>query len=518
MEDIEGSGVFGNVKSAVDEKVQTGKDQAQGNVDDKVAEAPNPVAVPDKPVTALQPNAPGQTPGQFDASGAAPKAKGPEEVEQPLQAQSQQLDTQMATAQITPAQLQTSNEPTFQAALQAKTGAQEHVQQALPQYRTKEQGQIQGAQQEAGTLAQTGLGAMFTTRTGTFGQMDTLQNSAKGQDETKRAEIGRQIDGIFQRTKTDVEGILTALDTQVDQAFTTGADAAKQVAVDYIKRETDAYKAKRYSGEDSALGALGGAASWVGDQVVGMPDEYYVYYRQGRDLYIAEMDKVLDKVGTIVGDHLARAHARVQQGRDEIAKFVESQPEELREVAQQAAQDAEGKFGELEQTIDSKQSEIVDSLAQKYVEKLQALDSELEQMKEAEKGLLAKAGDLIDGVIQTITELKNLLLSTLQRAAGAVMTILNNPVEFLGNLLSAVGQGLRKFAGNIGTHLQTGLIEWLTGALAAGGIQLPATWDLQGIFSLVMQILGLTYQQIRAQIVKALGPIGETVIGALEQA
>ncbi|GAB4206981.1 MAG: hypothetical protein OHK0022_34620 [Roseiflexaceae bacterium] len=521
MENIEGSGVFTDVKAAVDQQVDSGKDQAQGTVDDKVKEAPNPSAVPDKPTTALQPNMPGQAPGQLDTAGAAPKPKGSDEVEQPLQAESKQLDSQMAAARITPAQLQNSNEPPFQGALQAKTSAQEHVQQTLPQYRAKEQAQIQDNQSEADTLAQTGLGAMFAQRTSTCGQIDTLQSSTKGEDEAKRAEIGRQIDGIFQRTKGDVEAILAELDSEVEQIFDSGAGTAKQLAIEYIKRETDAYKAKRYASDKSLLDV---GAQWDGlmnrgrDTFMGMPPEYYRYYEQGRDLYILELDKVLDQVADIVGNYLARAHQRVQQGREEIQAYVESQPEELREVAQQAAQEAEDKFGDLEQTIDSKQNEIVDGLAQKYVENLQALDSELEAMKEAEKGLLAKAGDMLNGVIKTIGELKDLLLSTLQRAAGAVMTILENPVAFLGNLLSALGQGLRQFAGNIGTHLQQGLIEWLTGTLAAGGIQLPANWDLQGIFSLVMQILGLTYPQIRAQIVKGLGPIGETVIGALEGA
>ncbi|GAB4211024.1 MAG: hypothetical protein OHK0022_45080 [Roseiflexaceae bacterium] len=521
MENIEGAGVFGDVKSAVDQKVETGKDQAQGNVDDKVKEAPNPGAVHDKPTTPLQTNNPGTAPGAIDAAGAAPKPHEQAEVETPLQAQSQALDTQMAAAKVTPEQLQHSNEPQFQTAWQAKTDAQAHVTEALPQYRAKEQSQIQGAQAEAGTLAQSGLGAMFQTRTGSFGQMDTVQKGAQSEDEQKRAQIGQQIDGIYQNTKSAVEQILASLDTAVDQCFTSGADQAKQTAIDYIKRETDAYKAKRYNQDADWWRVdqhIAGAATHAWDAITDMPEEYYEYYRQGRDLYVNEMDGVLDQVANIVAEHLKRAKDRVQQGRNEITKFVESQPEELRQVAQEAAQNAQSKFDQLDETVDAKQNEIVDSLAQKYVEKLQALDSELEAMKEAEKGLLAKAGDLIEGVIKTIGELKDLLLNTLQRAAGAVMKILQNPIEFLGNLLSAVGQGLRQFAGNIGTHLQQGLISWLTGALAGGGIQLPASWDLQGIFSLVMQILGLTYAQIRARIVQALGPIGEQVIGALEGA
>ena len=52
---------------------------------------------------------------------------------------------------------------------------------------------------------------------------------------------------------------------------------------------------------------------------------------------------------------------------------------------------------------------------------------------------------------------------------------------FLRNLLGAVGQGVRQFMTNILTHLRDGVIAWLTGPVAAAGIQMPERWDLRGI-------------------------------------
>ncbi|HEU4326217.1 MAG TPA: DUF4157 domain-containing protein [Roseiflexaceae bacterium] len=520
MENIEGSGVFSGTKQVVDEKVQSGKQQAQGNVDDKVKESPDPSSVAEKPTTPLQPNAPGQQP-TIDANGAAPKPKSEAAVEQPLQAESKQLDDQMAQAQVTPELLQSSNEPTFQQADAARTEAQAKVATDLPAYRSSEQGKIQGAQAEARTAAEAGMQGMFGARAQQFGQLDGVQSTGQTKDEQKRAEIGRQIDGIYQSTKTEVESILKALDSQVDQVFNAGADQAKQAAVDYIKRETQAFKDARYNKDADWWRVdqhVAGAATWVGDQIVGMPPEYYEYYKHGRDLYVQQMDVVLGRVADVVGDHLTRAKARIAQGRKQIEDFIAKQPADLREVAQEIANDALGKFDELEQTVDAKQQELVDKLAEQYTSKLQELDSELEAMKEADKGLLAKARDLVTGVLDTIAQLKGMLESVLASAASVITQIIQNPMQFLSNLLSGIGQGLRQFVGNIGSHLQKGLIEWLTGSLAGAGIQLPATWDLAGIFQLVLQIFGLTYAQIRQRIIQALGPMGEAVIGALEQA
>lgn len=55
---------------------------------------------------------------------------------------------------------------------------------------------------------------------------------------------------------------------------------------------------------------------------------------------------------------------------------------------------------------------------------------------------------------------------------------------------------------------------WLFGAIGKAGIQLPKSFDIAGIFDLVMQVLGLTYRQIRARVVKL---VGEKAMTKLEQ-
>jgi hypothetical protein len=67
----------------------------------------------------------------------------------------------------------------------------------------------------------------------------------------------------------------------------------------------------------------------------------------------------------------------------------------------------------------------------------------------------------------------------------------------------------------VNTHLKNGLVGWLFGALAGAGLALPAQFDLKGIVSLVIQVLGLTYQRLRGMLVKL---IGEPKVAKLEKA
>jgi hypothetical protein len=98
-----------------------------------------------------------------------------------------------------------------------------------------------------------------------------------------------------------------------------------------------------------------------------------------------------------------------------------------------------------------------------------------------------------------------MVLSIIKKSQATFKTIIQNPVGFLGNLVRAVGMGIRQFSGNILRHLQTGVITWLTGTLTKAGVELPATWDLKGILKLILGILGITWPRIRGIAVEVFG-------------
>nr|MBL8412094.1 DUF4157 domain-containing protein [Dechloromonas sp.] len=101
----------------------------------------------------------------------------------------------------------------------------------------------------------------------------------------------------------------------------------------------------------------------------------------------------------------------------------------------------------------------------------------------------------------------------LRRAAGALRTIVADPVRFIGNLVRAAVQGFRQFAANIVSHLRASIIGWLTGAMAGANLYIPQAFTLQEIIKFVLSVLGLTWQNIRAKLVRV---AGERVVAAME--
>jgi hypothetical protein len=105
-------------------------------------------------------------------------------------------------------------------------------------------------------------------------------------------------------------------------------------------------------------------------------------------------------------------------------------------------------------------------------------------------------------------------LGYVKKTGAAFKNILKNPIGFVGNLVKAAKLGLSNFAANIGEHLKAGLIDWLTGSLP--GVYIPKALSLGELGKFALSVLGITWAQIRAKIVKALGPTGETIMKGLE--
>ena len=506
-DDFKDSNALGSVKNDMQGQMTEEQEAAETHLEEASTQAPDPATVEVREAIPLEAEELVQAPTDVGAEEATPPPRTAEQVETPIAESSQSLDQQMADAEITEEQLANSNEPEFTTALDAKNEAQTDAAEAPQTYRQDESSMIDAAQGEAVTAAATALGDMQMARVEGLTAVSSQQTETMSQDEQRRAEVAADITAIYETTKTNVETILSRLDGEVEQIFDAGAQEAQQAFENYVDAKMEAYKEERYGG-------FWGWAKWAKDKLLGMPGEVNAFYNEGRQLYLDKMDAVIDNVVALIGRTLAEAKAEVASGKQEIQNFVDQLPEDLQTVGQEAADAVQGRFDELEGQIDSKQDELINTLAQKYNENLQAIDARIEEMKAANRGLVDKALDAVGGVIQTILELKNLLMEVLASVADAVMTILKDPIGFISNLISAVGEGLQNFVSNIAEHLQTGFIEWLTGTLGGAGIEMPENiFSLEGVFDLVLQILGLTWNNIRT---RAVNLLGEPVVNALE--
>ncbi|WP_253842323.1 hypothetical protein [Actinokineospora globicatena] len=501
------SGKADAVKGQVQGQVTQGKQQSAEQIETTTKAPPDTGAAVDKPVTPLAPGRPPPTPAPPNAANTVPD-KAPVAATD-FSAGPAQVDQQMAQAEVTEDQLVRSNEPEFTGALREKKSAEAHAVTAPGQVRSAEAQTLAGNKSDAAQAGTSAMAAFAGDRAKAGAEVSAGKQGAKSKDEVQRAQVTATLQKVFDAAKSDVETILSELDKKVDDRFTAGEQAVRDAFTAEHKRKMDEYKDKRYSG-------LFGPAKWIKDKLAGMPEEANRIFDAARQTYVNGMRRVISDVADLIGGELNRAKARIAAGRAELRTAVDSLAPHLRSIGKGAADEFAGKFDELTESVDAKGNDLVHTLASKYNDALKSVDEEIAAEKEKNKGLVAKAVAAVKGVIDTILKLKDLLLGILAKAAAVIAAILRDPIGFLGNLFSAVGAGLRVFLGNIGDHLKRGLVGWLLGAMPAAGVPLPARFDTPGIVTMIATVLGLTWDTIRARVVRRGVP--ERAMGAVESA
>lgn len=491
----------GEIKAAVASKVAKGKDDSGKEVAEKTKQAPDPSVAKEKPVVPLKEEPP-PPPAAVDGAKAMPE-KAPKD-QTDLRAGPCEVDAKMKDAEVTEDHLAKSNEAPMQEAAKAKKEAEVHAAEAPGEIRQKEAAAQQSAQSGAGAEAKTAMNAMVGSKGKLGGNVAAKKAAAKAKEEADRARISREINAIFDRTKTETEAKLTGLDAKVASEFDAGEAKAKAAFTAKHKADMDKYKDERYSGP-------AGWAQWTADLFTGLPPEANQIFDRAKAQYESEMTGVISRIADMIGKELEDAKARIEKGRQEIKAYVDSQPKELQKLAGETAKGVGDQFNQLESDVDAKQESLVNDLAQKYVEARNKVDEEIKAEQDKNKGLVDKAKEAVGGAIDAILKLKDLFMGLLAKAASAFTKILDDPLGFIGNFMNAIKTGFMNFANNILDHLKKGLMGWLLGALANAGIEIPDSFDLKGILKLVASILGLTWTNIKARIVKIAPWIGKAI-------
>ena len=121
------------------------------------------------------------------------------------------------------------------------------------------------------------------------------------------------------------------------------------------------------------------------------------------------------------------------------------------------------------------------------------------------RGALSLAGPYAERVWEVI-----------QNARDTISTILEDPSSSPRICSPRCSKDFSQFGTNIWQHLKKGLMGWLFGALQGIDLQIPDKLDFKGLISIALQIVGLTYANFRAKLVKKLGPNGERMVSFIE--
>ena len=375
----------------------------------------------------------------------------------------------------------------------------------IDQTRADEQAHIEGqlkAEEDAGEAQ------MQADRDAGLAGARADQEATTVEMELKRKEVADHIQGIYDRANKAVTDKLDALEETSLARFEEGQRAAVATFERNVGRRMDAFKEKRYGG-------WLGWGRWIEDRfwdITKLPPVKTILDEE-KAAFMTAIDGLLATVTADIERTIAECKKAVADAKTEIKEYVDGLGPDLKDVGQKKATELQATFAELDQAINQRRDALQAELAEKREAAIAEVETMIEDMRTGVAAALERLGGLlldaaakfIRWALQTAGLDPEPFFAAIRKAGEAVGAIASDPLSFLGNLIAAVRGGIEGFQANIKKHLVGGLIDWLTGAMSTVPIQLPETWDLKGILHLVLQILGLTYDRIRAQLVKRVG-------------
>lgn len=360
-----------------------------------------------------------------------------------------------------------------------------------------------------------GRDALRAKRRGALGASAGKQKTAKSALEKKREEVAAHINGIFQTTQDKVKKRLADLETQSMKRFDEGNAKATKAFEDTVKREIDAYKADRYSG-------FFGWARKAKDWLLGMEDLPGVkaIFDRNRANFVTAVDKLVEVISADNKRVIQECKDQLAAARQEIKDYVDKLGPALKDIGDKTAKDMAGKLAEMDKFVAKKEEDLQQDLKDKQQAAIKAIDEKIEKMKDEMGGALAKLGKLLLWAAKkfftwalskfgySLGEIEGII----SKGAAVLKAIFTKPIVFVKNLMSAAITGFKNFGKNFLKHLKDAVFEWMTGSLE--GVRLPQTWDFKGIVGLALEMIGISYPNLRRHMVTVLT---EPVVAGLEK-
>lgn len=361
------------------------------------------------------------------------------------------------------------------------------------------------------------------------GARTDIQTARQDTLDAQQREVERVEGEAGERRRLDEEAISTRVaddQAKIDSSY-VGAerDMADEIAEGERKAEAKKSEAEREAADRSWWDR---AVSWVKDVFNALVDAIGAVFDAVRDAVNGILDAVkeaalavIDAVATFIKDAIAAFGELLKAAiTGLIGQVFPELAAKLNAAIDNAVAAAQNAVDVVADGLKAGVSALVEGLRAGIMAALNTFQAALTVvLTVAYAAITGDWGELARRVLESVLRLIGVdpesFYAFVGRSQETFQVIVDDPGGFLGNVLSAVSGGIQRFADHIVTHLQAGVIGWLTGTLGGAGIVLPQALDLLGVLDLARQILGLTWDWLRA---RARRVVGEANVERLEVA
>lgn len=467
----------------------------------------------DNPPVGAAPAKGQELPGQPEAA-AAPEVNAKAATPDPVPASNVSLD---ADAEASKKKMEDAgmNTPAAQLVQSGPVAEARGAQGELDQAAKEDPAKVLAGQKEAlakaednmAALQQQALTALTTSRATTTKGATSQQEGMVGSEESRRAKASAEAQQIF----TDAQKAVTALLQPLASNAIDEWEAAKTLLVAKFKSDLaivqDRVK-ERHSG-------VGGFFVGLWDVVTGLPDWATKAYDEAELHFSEGVIEKITRISVEVNTVIATCELLIKTARDRIAKIFSELGGGLAEWAAQEQAKFDGQLDKLHDQAIATRDNFNKDLMDRSKEAVDEVRAEISELRKKAGGLVGRIvsainrfiEDPVKFIIEGLLELLGIppaaFWAVVAKIKKVIKDIADDPLKFASNLLKGLSEGFGKFFDNFGTHLLKGFLSWLLGGLK--DVQIPKDVSVKSIVTFFLQLMGITWPNIRKILVKLIG-------------
>ena len=351
------------------------------------------------------------------------------------------------------------------------------------------------------------LAALEASRTGTAKGNESRQTAMVGSEESMRAKAAVEAQQTFLEAKALVAAQLKDLPATAMAEW----DAAKDLLAARFKADLKPVQDRVAKRHEGASGFVVG----IWDAVTGLPgwaeDGYTKAETAFGDGVIAKLREISTKVNSVI----AACDLIITNARQRIAKIYDDLPDSLRGFADQEKAKFDGQLDQLHNDVIATRDNFSKELVKSSTAAVDEVRAEIAELRKKAGGLVGRIvnavnrflEDPVKFIIEGLLELLGIppaaFWAVVAKIQKVVKDIADDPKRFGNNLLQGLADGFGLFFSNFGTHLLKGFLEWLLGGVK--DVQVPKDVSVKSIVTFFLQLMGITWPNIRKILVKLIG-------------
>ncbi|MEM9489487.1 MAG: DUF4157 domain-containing protein, partial [Myxococcota bacterium] len=347
-------------------------------------------------------------------------------------------------------------------ARQAAQGLGETAQTGPEKALAEQAAAIDKARGDMRALQEAASASLAEARAGAVGGIARMSVDTTASEEQQRAQAGAAMQSIFASAQKRVDELLEPISARAIERWDAGVKQLSQqfeASLADVKRRVEARYRVDTSGNyaERFISGVGATFNRVSDALVGLPDEIVAAYDRAEERFASGCCDLARDISRDVNQIVDTCEQIIAQARQDLDRYVESLPGDLRRWARGQADRVNEQLDSLNSRVTQTRDGLNRDLIDRANKAVQQVRERVHKLREEAKGLVGQIQGaitafledpgrfIINGLLELVGIEPGRFWAMVDKLGQVIDGIAADPMGFANNRMTAVGHGFRQF-------------------------------------------------------------------------